>query len=73
MAELLVRLKGKIVAEGDEDSWVAPVVKPVVAESIVVMVRNEKEGPAVVYIWLGKRRWVDGASERRVNKVGDRR
>jgi len=50
-----VRMGGTIVAEGEEDVWVAPVAKPAVAESRVALNIDE---PEVVLVRLpkGKRR-----------------
>jgi len=55
VAELLERMSSVIVAEEEEDVWVAPVAKPAVAESRVALVVNE---PEVVLVRLpkGKRR-----------------
>jgi len=50
-----VRMSGMIVAEGEEDVWVAPVAKPAVAESRVALVVDEPE-VALVRLPKGKRR-----------------
>jgi len=50
-----VRMSGMIVAEGEEDVWVAPVAKPAVAESRVALVVDEPE-VALVKLPKGKRR-----------------
>jgi len=55
VVESEVRMGGTIVAEGDEDVWMAPVAKPVVAESRVALVVEEPE-VAVVRLPKGKRR-----------------
>jgi len=51
-------MSGTIVAEADEDVWVAPEAKPAVAESRVALVTDE---PEVVLVRLpkGKRRRVN--------------
>jgi len=50
-----VRMSGTIVAEGEEDVWVAPVAKPAVAESRVALEVDEPE-VALVRLPKGKRR-----------------
>jgi len=50
-----VRMSGVIVAEDEEDVWVAPVAKPAVAESRVALVVDEPE-VALVRLPKGKRR-----------------
>jgi len=53
-----VRMSGIIVAEEEEDIWVAPVAEPAVAESRVALVVDEPE-VALVRLPKGKRRRVD--------------
>jgi len=55
VAEPEVRMSGTIVAEDEEDVWVAPVAKPAVAESRVALVVDEPE-VALVRLPKGKRR-----------------
>jgi len=62
VAEPMVRMSGVIVAEGDEDVWVAPVAKPPVAESRVAVEVDEPE-VAMVRLPKGKRRRVDEVVE----------
>ena len=62
-----VRMGGPIVAEGEEDIWVAPVAKPEVAESRVALEIDEPE-VAVVKLPKGKRRRVTGGEEARVEE-----
>ena len=50
-----VRMSGTIVAEDEEDVWVAPVAKPAVAESRVALIVDEPE-VAMVRLPKGKRR-----------------
>jgi len=51
VAERLERMSGVIVAEGEEDVWVAPGAKPAVAESRVAL---EVDEPEVVLVRLRK-------------------
>jgi len=53
-----VRMSGVIVAEGEEDVWVAPVARPVVAESRVAL-QMEVPEVASVMVLKGKRRRLD--------------
>jgi len=62
VAEPEVRMSGIIVAEGEEDVWVAPVAKPAVAESRVALVVEEPE-VALVRLPKGKRRRTNVESE----------
>ena len=55
VAEPLEKMSGVIVADGEEDVWVAPVAKPVVAESRVVLGEDEPE-VALVRLPKGKKR-----------------
>jgi len=59
VAEALERMSGvvvaQVVAEGEGDVWVAPVVKPAVAESRVALEMDEPE-VAVVLLLKGKKR-----------------
>jgi len=55
VAEPEVRMGGTIVAEGEEDVWVAPVAKPAVAEARVALEVDEPE-VALVRLPKGKRR-----------------
>jgi len=57
-----VRMSRVIVAEGEEDVWVAPVAKPPVAESRVAV---EMDEPEVALVKLPK------SKKRRLNVVGD--
>ena len=55
VAEPLERMSGEIVAEGEEDVWVAPVAKPAVAESRVALEVDEPD-VALVRLPKGKKR-----------------
>jgi len=55
VAEPEVRMSGTIVAEGEEDVWVAPVARPAVAESRVALDMDEPE-VAMVRLPKGKKR-----------------
>jgi len=57
-----VRMSGTIVAEDEEDVWVAPEAKPVVAESRVALVVDEHK-VALVRLPKGKRRRTNVGSE----------
>ena len=57
VAEPLARMSGIIVADGDEDVWVAPGAKPPVAESRVAVEVDETE-VAIVRLPKGKSRRV---------------
>jgi len=65
VAEPEVRMSGIIVAEGEEDVWVAPVAgvaEPPVAETRVAVVVDEPE-VALVRLPKGKRRRINGDEE----------
>jgi len=64
VAELFEDLRGKVVAEDEEDVWVAPVAKPVVAESSVAMVVEDRGRPSAIGypVSEGKRRRVEDSS-----------
>jgi len=64
VAEPEVRMSGTIVAEDEEDVWVAPVAKPAVAESRVALVVDEPE-VALVRLPKGKRRRTSDEEEER--------
>jgi len=70
VAEPLERMSGMIVAEEEEDVWVAPVAKPAVAESRVALV-IEKPEVALVRLSKGKRRrmYVEEGSEAEESKT----
>jgi len=61
VAEPLERMSGLIVAEGEEDVWVAPVAKPAVAESRVALVVEPEV--AEVRLPKGKRRRLTTSGE----------
>jgi len=65
VAEPLGKTSRTIVAEEEEDVWVAPVAKPQVAESRVAVVVDDVGGPSAIGypVWEGKRRRVDNSSE----------
>jgi len=62
VAELLERMSGVIVVEEEEDVWVAPVAKQVLAESRV-MLEVDKHEVALVRLLKGKRRRTCGEVE----------
>jgi len=62
VAEPLERMSGVIVADAEEDVWVAPVEEPVVDESRVVL---EVDEPEVAFVRLLK------SKKRRLNVVGE--
>jgi len=75
VAEPLEPMSGVIVAEDEEDVWVAPVGKPVVAELRVALVVDEEGGPSAVGVPVSecKRKRVGDSSEEGGDMVGDER
>jgi len=71
VAEPLEKMSRVIVAEEEEDVWVAPVAKPVVAESRVAQVVDEEGGPSEVSRPMSdfKRRRLDSGGEESEEEV----
>jgi len=62
VAEALERMSGEIVAEDEENMWVAHMAKPAVGESRVVLEMDEA-GVAIVVLPKGKRRRLTNGGE----------
>jgi len=71
VAEPLERMSGVIVAEEEEDVWVAPVAKPAVSESRVARVVEEEGGPSEVSrpMSANKRRRLDNGGDESEKEV----